>query len=326
MSIIEHSHRGKLYEAVHDEALSLVRELLAVPDTHDILFLQGGATQQFVQVPMNLRKPGQSADYIIGGVWGQKAYKEAIHSGQARIAGTTEVDGKFFRVSKNSELELDPAAAYVHITSNNTVMGTQVSEFPNTGAVPLVCDMSSDIMARKLNVADFGLIYAGAQKNMGPSGVTVVIVKKSLVESGPKEIPYFFQYRTHAAEKSLANTCPTFSIYLMRNTLSWLKDQGGVPFAEVESKRKAGLLYSVLESRPDFYRLSVERESRSVMNVVWNLPTPELDAECVAAATAKGLVGLKGHRIVGGMRASIYNAVPYESVEALAEFLTTFGR
>lgn len=326
MSIIEHSHRGKVYEAVHDEALALVRRLLGVPDTHDILFLQGGATQQFAQVPMNLRPKDRSADYVIGGVWGKKAYKEAAHLGKARIAATTEVDGKFFRVSREDELSLDPEAAYVHLTSNNTVMGTQVHDWPETGGVPLVCDMSSDILARAIDVSKFGLIYAGAQKNMGPAGVTVVIVDRKLVEGGAEDIPYYFQYRTHAAEKSLANTCPSFSIYLMRNTLAWLEERGGVPWAEKESRRKAELLYSVLESRPDFYRLNVEKESRSSMNVVWNLASPELEAECVAEATARGLVGLKGHRIVGGLRASIYNAVSYESVEVLADFLRTFRR
>lgn len=325
MSIMEHSHRGKVYDAVHEEALTLVRKLFAVPDSHDILFLQGGATQQFAQVPLNLRRPEQSADYIIGGVWGKKAFKEASHGGKARIAATTEESsGKFFRVSRNEELQLDSEAAYVHITSNNTVMGTQVSDFPDTGEVPLVCDMSSDILARALDVSRFGLIYAGAQKNLGPSGVTLVIAKRSLLESGRTDIPFVFQYRTQAAERSLANTAPTFSIYMMRNVLAWLDEQGGVPWVEANNRKKAELLYSVLEERADLYRLSVEKESRSFMNVVWNLPTPELEARCVQEATAQGLVGLKGHRIVGGLRASIYNAVSLESVETLAEFLRNF--
>lgn len=325
MSIMEHSHRGKVYDAVHEEALTLVRKLFAVPDSHDILFLQGGATQQFAQVPLNLRRPEQSADYIIGGVWGKKAFKEASHGGKARIAATTEESsGKFFRVSRKEELQLDPEAAYVHITSNNTVMGTQVSDFPDTGEVPLVCDMSSDILARALDVSRFGLIYAGAQKNLGPSGVTLVIAKRSLLESGRTDIPFVFQYRTQAAERSLANTAPTFSIYMMRNVLAWLDEQGGVPWVEANNRKKAELLYSVLEERADLYRLSVEKESRSFMNVVWNLPTPELEARCVQEATAQGLVGLKGHRIVGGLRASIYNAVSLESVETLAEFLRNF--
>ncbi|HSC85844.1 MAG TPA: 3-phosphoserine/phosphohydroxythreonine transaminase [Polyangiaceae bacterium] len=325
MSIMEHSHRGKVYDRVHQEALELVRKLAGVPDTHDILFLQGGATQQFAQVPMNLRADGQSADYVIGGVWGQKAFKEASHGGKARIAATTErPDGKFTRVSKNSEIELDANAAYVHITSNNTVMGTQVREYPDTGKVPLICDMSSDILALPIDVSRFGLIYAGAQKNMGPSGITVVIVAKSLIEAGRKDIPYVFQYRTQAAERSLANTCPTFAIYMLRNVLAWLDEQGGVAWAQEQNEKKAGLLYQVLEERSDVFSLPVDVDSRSIMNVVWNLATPELEAACVARATEAGLVGLKGHRIVGGLRASIYNAVPLASVERLAEFLRSY--
>jgi len=326
MSIMEHSHRGKVYDAVHQEALDLVRSLMSVPDTHEVLFLQGGATQQFAQVPMNLRRPGQSADYVIGGVWGKKAFKEAVHTGNARLAGTTEQGGKFTRVSRNDELDRDGTAAYLHITSNNTVMGTQVFAFPEPSAVPLVCDMSSDILARQVDVAQFGLIYAGAQKNMGPSGVTVVIADKQLINGGRDDIPYVFQYRTQAAERSLANTCPTFSIYMLRNVLDWQREQGGVAWAEKNNHAKARLLYSVLEERADLYTLPVEKDSRSIMNVVWNLPSPEQEAACVAAATAKGLVGLKGHRILGGLRASIYNAVPLESVEALADFLLHYGR
>lgn len=324
MGIMEHSHRGKVYEAVHDEALSLVRSLMGVPDTHDILFLQGGATQQFAQVPMNLRADDQSADYIIGGVWGQKAVKEAKHGGLARVAHGTEDHGKFFRVSRNDELDLDPNAAFLHMTSNNTVMGTQVFDFPEPSSVPLVCDMSSDILSRKFDVSRFGLIYAGAQKNMGPSGVTVVVIEKTLVEKGRRDIPFFFQYRTQAAEKSLANTCPTFSIYMLRNVLSWLAEQGGVDGIAKTNEQKAALLYGILEERSDLFTLPVEKSSRSLMNVVWQLPTPEQDAACVAAATARGLVGLKGHRLAGGLRASLYNAVSLESVAALCEFLRAY--
>jgi phosphoserine aminotransferase len=326
MSIMEHSHRGKVYDQVHDSALGSLRKLMSVPETHDILFLTGGATQQFAQVPMNLRKPGQSADYIIGGVWGKKAFKEAKHTGDAKVAATTELsDGRFLRVHRPEELSLDPSAAYLHYTSNNTVMGTQLRELPRSlDEVPLVCDMSSDILARPIDVASHGIIYAGAQKNIGPSGVTVVIVRKDLIESGRKDIPFIFQYRTQAAEKSLANTCPTFAIYMLRNVLDWLLAQGGVPWATEQAERKAALLYSVLEARSDIYQLPVERQSRSFMNVVWNLASPEREAELVKRATLAGFVGLKGHRIVGGLRASIYNAVTYESVQALAAFLSEY--
>ncbi len=322
MSIMEQSHRGKVYDAVHEEALTLVRRLLNVPEDYDILFLQGGATQQFAQVPLNLRKEGQSADYVIGGVWGKKAFKEARHTGAARVAATTEEPGgKFYRVHRDEELDLDPAAAYVHLTTNNTVMGTQCHSLPETGNVPLVVDASSDIMGVSLDVSKAALIYAGAQKNLGPSGVTVVIAKRKLIDEGREDVPIIWQYRTQRDARSLSNTAPTFAIYMLRNVLRWLEERGGVAWAAEQNRKKAALLYEVLEERSDLYRLNVEPRSRSVMNVTWNLPNAEMDAACVEAATKAGFIGLKGHRIVGGLRASLYNAVPLTSVEELADFL-----
>lgn len=326
MSIMEHSHRGKVYDAVHEEALSLVRELLEVPDDYDVLFLQGGASQQFAVVPMNLLLPGQSADYVITGVWGKKAIKEARAIGLARVAADTNEDGQWRRVPRQQELDLDPEAAYVHITTNNTVVGSQWHELPDVGSVPLIADMSSDILSRRIDVTRFGLLYAGAQKNLGPSGVTLLVVQKHLVERGSREIPAIFQYRTQAAERSLYNTPPTFGIYMLRNVLAWLKEQGGVAAIERQNRAKAEALYAVLDRYPDFYRTPVELESRSLMNVVWNLPTPELEKECLAAAEAAGFVGLKGHRLVGGLRASIYNAVSLADVQALSEFLESFAK
>lgn len=326
MSIMEHSHRGKVYEAVHEEALSLVRRLMQVPDTHDILFLQGGATQQFAQVPMNLRHEGQSADYVTTDVWGVKALKEAKLTGKAREAATTKEGDKFFRVPRSEEIDRDPDAAYLHITTNNTVMGTQFLSIPESPGVPLVADMSSDIMGRPVDVRQFGLIYAGAQKNMGLSGVTVIIVDRKLVEAGRSDIPYVFQYRTQQEARSLANTAPTFAVYMLRNVLSWLEESGGVAGIYERNLKKAETLYEALEERPDFYRLTVKKESRSIMNVVWNLPSPEEEAKCVAAATAAGLLGLKGHKIVGGLRASLYNAVGQESVDALCDFLRAYPK
>lgn len=327
MSIMEHSHRGKVFDAVHNEAIALLRELLSVPEGYDVLFMQGGASQQFAQIPMNLRGPDESADYVVTGVWGKKAIKEAKHTGQARVAATTELpDGRFVRVPAQAELSLDPAAAYVHLTSNNTIFGTQFHEFPDVGTVPLVCDMSSDIMSREIDVSKFALIYGGAQKNLGPSGLTIVVVKKELVEKGRKDIPFIFQYRTVAAENSLYNTPPTFGIYMLRNVLRWVKDIGGISPLEAQNRKKADTLYAVLDERADFYRAPVEKSSRSFMNVVWNLPTPELEAACIAAASKAGFVGLKGHRLSGGLRASIYNAVSLESVEALCEFLRKFEK
>jgi phosphoserine aminotransferase len=327
MSIMEHSHRGKVFDAVHNEAIALLRELLGVPEGYDVLFMQGGASQQFAQIPMNLRGPDESADYIVTGVWGKKAIKEAKHTGKARAAATTELpDGRFVRIPTQAELDLDPSAAYVHMTSNNTIFGTQFHEFPNVGSVPLVCDMSSDIMSRKIDVSKFAFIYAGAQKNLGPSGLTIVVMKKELVEKGRKDIPFIFQYRTIAAENSLYNTPPTFGIYMLRNVLRWVKDIGGIEPLEAQNRKKADVLYATLDERADFYRAPVEKSGRSFMNVVWNLPTPELEAECIAAATKAGFVGLKGHRLSGGLRASIYNAVSLESVNALCEFLRGFKK
>lgn len=327
MSIMEQSHRAKVYEGVHEEALALLRKLMSVPDTHEILFLQGGATQQFAQIPMNLRREGQSADYVVTGVWGQKAIKEAELTGKARLAATTELnDGKFLRVPRDDEIVRDKEAAFLHVTSNNTVMGTQFLEMPTSPGVPMAVDMSSDILGRPFDLSQIAVAYAGAQKNMGPSGITVVILRKDLIESGRDDIPYVFQYRTQAKARSLANTIPTFGVYMLRNVLSWLDELGGVPAIYAQNLAKAQQLYAVLEERSDLYRLTVEKESRSFMNVVWNLDSPEAEAECVAAATAAGLVGLKGHRIVGGLRASIYNAVSPESVDVLCEFLRNYKR
>jgi len=324
MSVMEHSHRGKAYEAVHNEAISLVRELLGVPEQYEVLLLQGGASQQFAVVPMNLLHAGKSADYVLTGSWSQKAYKEGKMVGTVRVAGTTEKDGKFARIPAASELSLEANAAYVHITSNNTIFGTQWHDFPATGAVPLVADMSSDIMWRPLDVTKFGLIYAGAQKNLGPSGLVVVIVRKDLVEGGRKDIPAIFQYRTHAENNSLYNTPPTFSVYVLRNVLDDIKKQGGLAAMEKKNREKANLIYSAIDARPDFYSSPVDKGSRSTMNVVFTLKTPELETEFLAEAKKQRMEGLKGHRSVGGMRASIYNAVPVADVKALADLMLKF--
>src|SRR4051812_47624867 len=284
MSVMEHSHRGKVYEAVHNEAIGLVKELLAVPDNYDILFLQGGASQQFAVVPMNLLPAGKSADYIVTGGWSEKALEEAKIVGQARVAATTAVEGRYTRIPTQSDLKLDPAAAYVHMTSNNTLFGTQWFEFPDVGSVPLVADMSSDFMWRKFDVSKFGLIYAGAQKNVGPSGTVIVIARKDLVEGGRKDIPKIFRYKTHADNRSLYNTPPTLSIYLVRNVLSWVKDQGGLAAIEKTNREKGRVLYGAIDQLADFYRAPVEKASRSLMNVVFRLPTEALEEQFVSEA------------------------------------------
>ena len=324
MSVMEHSHRGKAYEAVHNEAIALLRELVGIPDSYQVLLLQGGASQQFAVVPMNLLPQGKSADYVLTGSWSEKAYKEAKSVGTVRVAATTEKDKKYGRIPSADEIKWDSNAAYAHITSNNTIFGTQWHEFPNTGSVPLVADMSSDALWRPLDVTKFGLIYAGAQKNLGPSGLVVVIVRKDLVEGGRKDIPAIFQYRTHAENNSLYNTPPTFSVYVLRNVLDEMKKAGGLAAMEKVNREKAKLLYDVIDGREGFYASPVDKGSRSTMNVVWTLGTPELEAEFLAEAQKRKMVGLKGHRSVGGMRASIYNAVPLEHVKALAGFMREF--
>jgi phosphoserine aminotransferase len=324
MSIVEHSHRGKEYEAVQDEAEALIRELLSVSDQYHVLFLQGGASQQFAMVPMNLLPPGKSADYILTGGWSEKALEEAKLVGQTRIAATTGEGGKYTRIPEASEIKLDPQAAYVHLTSNNTLFGSQWFDFPQTGNVPLVGDMSSDFLWRKFDVSRFGLVYAGAQKNAGPSGIVIVIVRKDLVEGGRKDIPKIFRYKTHADNRSLYNTPPTFSVYLVRNVLAWIKDQGGLAAMEKINREKGRVLYGAIDAAPDFYRCPVEKKSRSLMNVVFRLPTEALEEQFVGEAKKAKMVGIKGHRSVGGIRVSTYNAVSLEAVQAMAAFMGDF--
>ncbi|HET6438749.1 MAG TPA: 3-phosphoserine/phosphohydroxythreonine transaminase [Anaeromyxobacter sp.] len=340
MSVMEHSHRGKQYEAVHDEAMALLRELAHIPETHEILFVQGGASQLFAQVPMNLIAPGKSADYVVNGGWGEKALSEgkqtaALIGGAVRVAATTgEGDGKekkYTRLPLPGEVKADPAAAYLHVTSNETIHGLEYEvdpahPFPDPGAVPMVADMSSDLLWRPLDLSRFGLVYAGAQKNIGPSGIVVLIVSKALIEKGRKDIPKIFQFRTVAENKSLYNTPPTFAIYLVRNVLLWLKGLGGLKAMEERNRKKAARIYEVIDRNASFYRCPVEKESRSVMNVVFRLPSEAEEERFVAEAKQKGMVGLKGHRSVGGIRASIYNAVLPEWVDALASFMGDFAR
>ena len=325
MSVMETSHRSPEYDAVHNEAISLLTELLGLDDDHQVLFIQGGASSQFAMIPMNFLPAGGSADYINTGTWSQKAINEANIIGKCRVAGGSEGDG-FTRVPKQDELDLDPNAAYVHVTSNNTIKGTQFIDFPDTGNVPLVGDMSSDILWRPFDANKFGLIYAGAQKNIGPSGVCVVIIKKSWIEKANDKVPTMFKYATHSAKNSLYNTPPSFSIYMIRNVLQWVKDNGSLEGMEKRNRAKAGRLYDVFENSGGFYRSPVEAASRSYMNVVFRLPTEELEAKLVAEGKANKMFGLKGHRSVGGCRASIYNAMEPAGVEALCQFMEEFAR
>jgi phosphoserine aminotransferase len=327
MSIMEHSHRGKDYERVHQQAISLLSELLAIPAEYQVLFLQGGASMQFALLPINFLPANGGADYLLTGVWARKAYAEAKLIGNVRVAANVEdARGVCTRVPGQAELQLDPRAAYLHFCSNNTIMGTQFHTYPDSGGVPLFADMSSDILWRPMDLSRFDLVYAGAQKNVGPSGVTIVIAKKSLIESGREDIPKIFRYKEHAKENSLLNTVPTFSVYMVRNVLEVVKSEGGLPAMEKRNRQKAALLYELIDEQPDFFRTQVETDSRSVMNPVFHLPNESLDAKLVAEAREAGFVGIKGHRLVGGIRVSIYNAVTVEQVAQFVDWARRFAR
>src|SRR5678816_2427594 len=324
MSVMEISHRSKTFDEIIHRAESGVRELLSIPDNYRILFLQGGASLQFSMVPMNFLPADGSADYILTGSWGKKALKEAKKVGAVNVASTM-ADGGFTRVPSRDEISLNPHAAYVHITSNETIEGVQWKREPDVGDVPLVVDSSSDILSREIDVDKYALIYAGAQKNMGPSGVTLVILRDDLLQRIPENLATMLDYRIHVQNKSLYNTPNTWGIYIMGLVCKWLQDQGGLAGMEQQNDDKAQLLYDAIDAT-DFYRGHADVDCRSTMNVTFRLPAEDLDKKFVAEATAQGLDGLKGHRSVGGIRASIYNAFPRAGVEALVSFMQDFER
>jgi phosphoserine aminotransferase len=324
MSVMEMSHRSAAFEGIIQRAEADLRSLLGLSPDYAILFLQGGASLQFFSVPANLRAPGASADYVLSGHWARAALKEAQKSGRARVAGSTESSG-FDRVPSQGELDLDAAAAYLHYTSNNTIYGTQWSSPPQAPpGVPLVCDASSDALSRPMDVAGLGLVYAGAQKNLGPAGVTLVIVRKDLLERTPGDLPAVLDYRLMAESRSLYNTPPTFAIYVVGLVLDWLKGLGGLGEVARRNEAKAALLYEAIDGSGGFYRGHAVPGSRSRMNVTFRLPSEELEKAFLKEAQAQELDGLKGHRSVGGLRASVYNACPIESVRALAGFMGEF--
>jgi phosphoserine aminotransferase len=324
MSILEISHRSKAFDDVIEGCEADLRALAGIPANYHVLFLQGGASLQFSMVPMNLLPAGGSADYIVTGAWSQKAVKEAKRVGAVKIAATTEPTN-FSRVPAQSELTLDPNAAYVHYTTNNTIFGTEWHYVPEVGNVPLVADTSSDMYSGPIDVAKYGLIYAGAQKNLGPSGLTVVIIRDDLVARTPPSLATMLQYGVHVENKSMYNTPPVFGVYIMRLVLKWLLKQGGLAAAEQRNIRKAAKLYAEID-RTGFYRGHAEKDSRSRMNVTFRLPNEELEKKFVKESTAAGLDGLKGHRSVGGLRASIYNAFPEAGVDGLVSFMQEFER
>ena len=324
MSILEISHRSAPFEAIVRKTDADIRRLAGVPSNYRILFLQGGASTQFSMVPMNLLTEGSTADYLVTGSWSQKAVKEARKVGNVHVAASTEGDN-FNRIPSSAEWTLTPGAAYVHITSNNTIEGTQWKSLPETGDVPLVSDASSDIFSAPIDVGRFGLIYAGAQKNLGPAGVTLAVIREDLLARSAKSLPTMMNYAVHAENGSLYNTPPVFAIYIVGLVAEWLIGQGGLPAAAAVNERKAARLYAELD-RTGFWRPTAHKDSRSVMNVTFRLGSEDLEKKFVKEATAEGLDGLKGHRSVGGMRASIYNAFPEDGVDALISFMREFER
>jgi len=324
MSVMEISHRSKTFDEIINRTEASLRDLLKIPSNYHILFLQGGASLQFSMVPMNFLPADGSADYILTGSWGKKALKEAKKVGAVNVAATM-ADGGFTRVPSRDEISLNPHAAYVHITSNETIEGVQWKREPNVGDVPLVVDSSSDILSRELDVNKYALIYAGAQKNMGPSGVTLVILRDDLLQRIPENLATMLDYGIHVQNKSLYNTPNTWGIYIMDLVCKWLQDQGGLAGMEKLNDEKAQLLYDAIDAT-DFYRGHADVDCRSTMNVTWRLPAEELEKKFVSEATSQGLDGLKGHRSVGGIRASIYNAFPRAGVEALVSFMKDFER
>lgn len=327
MSIMELSHRSKDYEAVHNEAISLLRSLLSISDEYDILFLQGGASLQFSMVPMNILTEGKTGYYALTGAWSEKALKEAKKIGKTEIAVSSK-ENNYKNIPTVDTKSISNDAAYLHITSNNTIYGTQWQEFPVGLQVPLVADMSSDILCRPLNMDQFDLIYAGAQKNLGPSGVTVVIMKKELLarSSENEQLPTMLNYNIHAKNNSLYNTPPTFGIYLLSLVLKWVEQQGGLESIQKINDQKAALLYNEIDHSEGFYNGHAEKDSRSNMNVTFTLNSDEATKSFLTQAKEAGFVGLNGHRSVGGCRASIYNAVPLENVERLAQFMRDFRK
>lgn len=322
-SVMEISHRSPEYTEIDHQAKSKLRDLLGFGADFEIMFLQGGASSQFMMVPFNFLSNDQTADYIDTGRWSAKAIKEAEIFGNVHRPFSSKESG-YDRVPQNSELNLSDNSEYVHFTSNNTVAGTQFAKEPETNGVPLVCDASSDFLSKPLDIAKYGLIYAGAQKNLGPAGVTIVIVRKDFLQKAKSEnVPTILQYKTHA--EKIFNTPPTFNVYMVNLVLEWIQDQGGLSYFKKYNEEKAGLVYDTIDA-DDFYRGAVEEDSRSLMNITFRLPSEELEAQFLSEAKEHDLYALKGHRSVGGIRASIYNACPRESVEALVNFMKDFRK
>ncbi len=326
MSVMELSHRSKAYEAINNEAEARIKRLVGVGEGYRVLFVQGGASLQFAMVPLNFLHSGAVADYVLTGSWSDKALAEAnrLETGTTHVAGSTK-DEKYTRIPREDELQLSKSPAYVHVTTNNTIVGTQWHTLPDFGDTPVIADASSDILSRPFPANQFALMYAGAQKNLGPAGVTILLLRESLLEQAAAGIPAFLQYATHLKAGSLYNTPPTFGVYMVNLVAGWIEDNGGLEGMEQRNQHKARLIYDTIDTSNGFYRSPVAVDSRSLMNIVFRLPSEDLESQFIAQASKEGMVGLKGHRSVGGIRASLYNAMTVEGTQALASFMQQFA-
>ena len=323
MSILEISHRAPQYDAVHQQAKNDIKDLMGLGDDYEVLFCQGGASQAFAMIPMNYATKEHPGAYVLSGSFAEKAYKEAEHLGIGTIAASSK-DGGYKHIPTQSEINVPANASYVHLCYNNTIYGTEYHYIPETNGVPRVADMSSDMLSRPIDFKKFDFIYAGVQKNLGPAGVVLIVAKKSMLEKSPDALPTMFKYNTFLKKDSLYNTPPAFCIYMVGKTAAWIKKQGGLEEMAKRNKKKADLLYNVIDASNGFYNGHADKDSRSFMNVTFRLPTEELEKKFIAEALEHELSGVKGHRSVGGMRASIYNAMPYEGVQALCDFMESF--
>lgn len=326
MSIMELSHRSPEYDKVHNDAIALTKELMGLDDSYKVLFVGGGASTQFAYIPMNFLHKGKVGAYVDTGTWSTKAIKEAkILGKEVHLAGSSKDDGFTF-IPVAEDINFPNDAAYLHITTNNTIKGTQYHFLPETGNVPLIADMSSDILSHQIDFSKFSMIYAGAQKNLGPSGVTMIVIKENMLDKIEDGIPTMVDYRTHATKNSLFNTAPTLPIYIVKLVLEWIKEQGGLSAIETINRAKKDIIYGLLDENPDYFRAPVRKDSRSWMNLVFRLPSEELEQKLISEAKSAGFIGLKGHRSVGGIRVSLYNAMTLEGAEKVAEFIMNFRK
>jgi len=325
MSVMEISHRSSEYDELNNKAMILAREVMGLDDSYRVIFLGGGASTQFAMIPLNFLHEGKVGAYVDTGAWSSKAIKEADIIGKAHVAGSSK-DAEYKFIPKQKDLDIPGNAAYLHITTNNTIKGTQFHYVPETGGIPLIADMSSDICSRQLDYSKFDLFYAGAQKNLGPSGVTLIAIRESLLKQLKDDLPTMLDYRTHTEKNSLYNTPPCFAVYIVKLVLEWIKKQGGLAGIEKVNMEKKDTVYAVIDRYPDYFRGTTEKDSRSWMNVTLRLPSEDLEKKFIAEATAAGLVGLKGHRSVGGIRVSLYNAVTLDGARRVAEFMQSFKK